>query len=198
MVRTTTNSVVAVFRDGEVEVLENELGETLTPSVVARDPRDGAVVVGRVARELRGGDPALGAVGFKRDMGSERTHGVGGEDKWAVWLSHGSQGISLVDNVIYGAEYTLPENLPRLRSRAVRAKRSLALREYALGLEALHRFVEGEHPWLHRQDAGDRDAFPLPEAEHVDRSPYQVGDPHGGDRPGHLAAERDAPVAGYG
>lgn len=32
-------------------------------------------------------------------------HSIGGEDRYAVWLSHGSQGISLVDNVIYGAEY---------------------------------------------------------------------------------------------
>jgi protein phosphatase len=37
-----------------------------------------------------------------------------------------------------------PEHLERLRSRGVGAKRSLAVREYALGLEALHRFVENE------------------------------------------------------
>ena len=46
--------------------------------------------------------------------------------------------------IIYGPEYTLDEPLERLRSRRLGAKRSLALREYALGLEALHRFVEGE------------------------------------------------------
>lgn len=46
--------------------------------------------------------------------------------------------------IIYGAEYTLPGNLDRLRARGLSAKRSLALREYALGLEALHRFVENE------------------------------------------------------
>ncbi|MFT4976676.1 MAG: hypothetical protein ACI8S6_002581 [Myxococcota bacterium] len=32
-------------------------------------------------------------------------HGIGGDGTYAVWLSHGSQGISLTDNVIYGAEY---------------------------------------------------------------------------------------------
>lgn len=37
-----------------------------------------------------------------------------------------------------------PEHLERLRARSVGAKRSLAIREYALGLEALHRFVERE------------------------------------------------------
>jgi protein phosphatase len=46
--------------------------------------------------------------------------------------------------IIYGPEYTLPENLDRLRSRAVNAKRGLALREFALGIEALERFVRGE------------------------------------------------------
>lgn len=46
--------------------------------------------------------------------------------------------------IIYGAEYAEPGNLERLRSRALGAKRSLALREFALGLEALHRFVERE------------------------------------------------------
>jgi protein phosphatase len=44
--------------------------------------------------------------------------------------------------IIYGPEYSLPENLERLRKRSVAAKRSLAFREFALGLEALHRFVE--------------------------------------------------------
>jgi protein phosphatase len=46
--------------------------------------------------------------------------------------------------IIYGPEYTLPQHLTRLRSRGLAAKRSLALREYALGLEALQRFVENE------------------------------------------------------
>ncbi len=46
--------------------------------------------------------------------------------------------------IIYGPEYTLPAHLDRLRARGLSAKRSLALREYALGLEALHRFVENE------------------------------------------------------
>jgi len=41
-------------------------------------------------------------------------------------------------------EYTTPENLVRLKQRAVAAKRSLALREFALGLEALERFVRRE------------------------------------------------------
>jgi predicted kinase/8-oxo-dGTP pyrophosphatase MutT (NUDIX family)/diadenosine tetraphosphatase ApaH/serine/threonine PP2A family protein phosphatase len=46
--------------------------------------------------------------------------------------------------IIYGPEYTLPAHLDRLRSRGLGAKRSLALREFALGVEALERFVRRE------------------------------------------------------
>jgi protein phosphatase len=46
--------------------------------------------------------------------------------------------------IIYGPEYTMPENLERLRARGLSTKRSLALREFALGIEALERFVRKE------------------------------------------------------
>ncbi|KUM78928.1 polynucleotide kinase-phosphatase [Streptomyces griseorubiginosus] len=49
--------------------------------------------------------------------------------------------------IIYGPEYTRPENLERLRKRFLNHKRSLAIREYALGLEALDRLAEGEPLW---------------------------------------------------
>jgi PNKP adenylyltransferase domain, ligase domain len=46
--------------------------------------------------------------------------------------------------IIYGLEYSAPENLDRLRARGLSVKRSLALREFALGVEALERFVREE------------------------------------------------------
>ncbi|MEU7242295.1 polynucleotide kinase-phosphatase [Streptomyces sparsogenes] len=49
--------------------------------------------------------------------------------------------------IIYGPEYTRPEHLDRLRERHLGHKRSLALREYALGLEALDRLADGEPLW---------------------------------------------------
>jgi len=49
--------------------------------------------------------------------------------------------------LIYGPDYTEPANLARLRQRALSHKRSLALREYALGLEALDRVARGEPLW---------------------------------------------------
>lgn len=46
--------------------------------------------------------------------------------------------------IIYGPEYDAPENLSRLRKRGLGGKRNLALREFALGHEALRRFVARE------------------------------------------------------
>jgi protein phosphatase len=49
--------------------------------------------------------------------------------------------------LIYGPDYTGPDNLERLRTRGLGHKRSLALREYALGLEAIDRLVRAEPLW---------------------------------------------------
>ena len=49
--------------------------------------------------------------------------------------------------IIYGPDYTEPANLAKLRSRSVGRKRSLALREYALGLAGLDRVAGGEPLW---------------------------------------------------
>lgn len=43
--------------------------------------------------------------------------------------------------IIYGSEYDLPENLSQLKNRGLSGKRSLALREFALSLESLERFI---------------------------------------------------------
>lgn len=73
--------------------------------------------------------------------------------KAAAWLVRGRRGLVQPAvkcrgreylRIIYGPEYTADEHMDRLRSRALGRKRSLALREYALGLEGLHRFVERE------------------------------------------------------
>jgi protein phosphatase len=46
--------------------------------------------------------------------------------------------------IIYGPEYDMTENLERLKNRGLSRKRSLALREFALGIEGLERFVKNE------------------------------------------------------
>ncbi len=45
--------------------------------------------------------------------------------------------------ILYGPEYTQPGNLERLPERSLGRKRGLALREFALGIEGLERFI----PW---------------------------------------------------
>ena len=49
--------------------------------------------------------------------------------------------------IIYGPEHTEPQNLSRLKDRNLGHKRSLALREYALGLESLERLAAEEPLW---------------------------------------------------
>ncbi len=46
--------------------------------------------------------------------------------------------------IIYGPDYSIEQNLSRLRSRGLGQKRSLALGEFALGIEGLDRFVRKE------------------------------------------------------
>ncbi|EPE62194.1 polynucleotide kinase-phosphatase [Exiguobacterium sp. S17] len=47
-------------------------------------------------------------------------------------------------SIIYGMDYLEPENLKRLKKRNVSKKQKLALREFALGMEGIKRFVHRE------------------------------------------------------
>lgn len=49
--------------------------------------------------------------------------------------------------LVYGPDYTEPSNFERLRSRGLGHKRSMAAREYALGIESLERVARGEPLW---------------------------------------------------
>lgn len=69
------------------------------------------------------------------------------------FISYGKEGLlqpavkcrgSEYLRIIYGAEYDTPENMERLKNRGLSKKRSLALREFALGIEGLERFVRKE------------------------------------------------------
>lgn len=46
--------------------------------------------------------------------------------------------------IIYGVDYDMPEHLDRLRERATKSKRARAIKEHALGVEALERLVRKE------------------------------------------------------
>ncbi len=95
----------------------------------------------------------------KRSAGGSELTGDGGEGmvvKPAANLTRGGKGLVQPGlkvrgreylRIIYGPDYTEPANLERLRQRGLGHKRSLALREYALGLEALDRVARGEPLW---------------------------------------------------
>jgi protein phosphatase len=81
------------------------------------------------------------------------TGGEGAVVKPLPFVAHGRRGLLQPAikcrgreylRIIYGPEYTTPEYLQRLRERGLSAKRSLALREFALGVEGLERFVRKE------------------------------------------------------
>ncbi len=72
----TTNSAVAIWRDGKAELIPNSLGHTLTPSAVGLSD-DGALLVGLTARERQSTHPELTATAFKRYMGTRRAIRLG-------------------------------------------------------------------------------------------------------------------------
>ena len=73
----TTNSLAAVYKDGASRLVPNAFGETLTPSVVSID-EDGAVLVGKAAKERLITHPERTAAAFKRDMGTGKTFSLAG------------------------------------------------------------------------------------------------------------------------
>lgn len=72
----TTNSLIAVWRDGAAQLIPNALGEVLTPSVVSID-EDGSILVGQAARARLTTHPQLTAAAFKRFMGSDKRYALG-------------------------------------------------------------------------------------------------------------------------
>ena len=71
----TTNSLAAVYQNGEVQVIPNRLGSVLTPSVVSIDEKD-TVYVGETALERKSIDPANTVSVFKRAMGTDRVYQI--------------------------------------------------------------------------------------------------------------------------
>ncbi|AXQ31165.1 molecular chaperone HscC [Solimonas sp. K1W22B-7] len=67
----TTNSLAAVWRDGQAVLIPNALGQVLTPSCVSLDDQ-GQVLVGAAARDRLLTQPRRTAAAFKRYMGTDR------------------------------------------------------------------------------------------------------------------------------
>ena len=101
-------------------------------------------------------DPAATADGVAWWEELTASGGEGMVVKPAANLTRGSKGLVQPGlkvrgreylRIIYGPDYTEPVNLERLRQRGLGHKRSMAQREYALGLEALDRAARGEPLW---------------------------------------------------
>ena len=74
----TTNSLVAAWTAQGPRLIENALGDTLTPSAVSFDA-DGGAIVGRAALDRLISHPDLSIAGFKRMMGSARLVDLAGK-----------------------------------------------------------------------------------------------------------------------
>ena len=72
----TTNSAIAIWRDGKAMLIPNSLGHSLTPSAVGLSD-DEALLVGLMARERQSTHPGLTATAFKRYMGTRRAISLG-------------------------------------------------------------------------------------------------------------------------
>jgi molecular chaperone HscC len=83
----TTNSAIGILDGDKVKLFPNPLGDVLTPSAVALDPKTKTLVVGKTARDLIAVRPDHGALRFKIDMGSDRTYKVGDRSMTAIELS---------------------------------------------------------------------------------------------------------------
>ena len=156
----TTNSAVAIWRDGASELLPNALGEYLTPSAVSIDG-DGQSWVGRPALNRLATHPAETVVSFKRMMGTEATVTLGKRDYHAEELSAMILG-ALIDDVEAalgerpaGAVITVPAYFNERQRRATRRAGEIA------GIDVRRLINEPTAAALAfgLQDRGDREPF---------------------------------------
>lgn len=127
----TTNSLVAVWKDGQAQLIRNGLGEVLTPSCVSLDT-DGSVLVGRAAKERLQTHPDRSTALFKRYMGSARAVRLGTREFRAEELSalvlrslkadaEAALGVQVTEAII-----TVPAYFSDAQRKATRAAGELA------------------------------------------------------------------------
>jgi protein phosphatase len=120
---------------------------------LAAKAEEGSPLMATASKRVDVTDPASEAEGIAWWESLTERGGEGMVVKPMEFIAKGSRGLVQPAvkcrgreylRIIYGPEYTAPENLERLRQRGLGVKRSLALREFALGVEALERFVRRE------------------------------------------------------
>ena len=72
----TTNSLVSVYRNGKVELIPNQFGDYLTPSVVSITD-EGNIIVGKIAKERLITHPEKTHASYKQFMGSSEEFVLG-------------------------------------------------------------------------------------------------------------------------
>lgn len=127
----TTNSAVAVWRDGKSELIPNALGDVLTPSAVSITD-DGALIVGKAARERQATHPAQTATLFKRLMGTAEFIKMGRKDYSPQELSAmvlrqlKSDAEAFLGEAVTGAIITVPAYFNDKQRKATRDAGELA------------------------------------------------------------------------
>jgi molecular chaperone HscC len=127
----TTNSLIAVFRDGRPQLIPNALGDFATPSAVAIDDA-GKLITGLAARERAATDPARTAQAFKRMMGTDRTVRLGDRQMRAEELSAlvlqslKADAEAFLGEPVTEAVITVPAYFNEAQRRATRAAGELA------------------------------------------------------------------------
>jgi protein phosphatase len=139
--------------EGAVHLDRDHLWHMETLAELARADAGSGLILATRHRVVDLADPASEAEATRWWEEMTAAGGEGMVVKPLAFVARGRRGIAQPAlkcrgreylRLLYGPDYTLPENLERLRERGLSAKRSLALREFALGVEALERFVRRE------------------------------------------------------
>jgi protein phosphatase len=137
--------------EGKVHTDQNHIWHMETLAKVCQADEDLLLATSFKVVDLTDRDSISAGIGWWTAL-TERG-GEGMVVKPAEWVVRGKQGLVQPAvkcrgkeylRIIYSPDYDAEENLLRLRNRSLGRKRSLALREFALGLEALERFVRRE------------------------------------------------------
>jgi molecular chaperone HscC len=127
----TTNSLLALWRNGEAVLVPNALGDVLTPSAVSLDAK-GDVIVGLPARERLSTHPARSAAVFKRYMGTNRPLTLGSKDfrpeelSALVLRSLKADAEDLLGEPVTEAVITVPAYFNDLQRKATKTAGTLA------------------------------------------------------------------------
>jgi molecular chaperone HscC len=127
----TTNSAVAIWRDGESVLVPNAIGDLLTPSAVSMTEK-GEVLVGMAARERQSTHPRDTVTAFKRYIGTQQSVTLGkrkfdSEELSALVLrSLKADAEAFLGEAVTGAVITVPAYFNDRQRKATRRAGELA------------------------------------------------------------------------